>query len=145
MKTKIYVILVLLATLFLATSCRHKNTYDFSNPIEHIVAVVVVNLSFDEAKMLVETEVKQVTDIDGFLNAFCALDCYTWFGDPIPATPEGVEDTVIKIVYKNGEYELVNWNGQSKSATEKGLVYYAGFRVFDEQQFESLIKNILLD
>lgn len=68
---------------------------------------------------------------------------YTWFGDPIPATSEGVEDTVIKIVYENGEYELINWKGQSRYLAERGLKYYAGYRVFEEQQFETLIKNIL--
>ena len=125
------------------TACRHKNTYNFLNSTDTIVAVAIVNLSFDEKGALVETEVKQVNDIISFLNAFCALDCYTYFGDPIPATPEGEENTVIKILYANGEYELINWKGQTKNLAERGLNYYAGYRVFDEAQFKTLIDNLL--
>lgn len=145
MKKKVYAILLLAAIMLCAASCRHKNTYDFVNPTDDIVAVAIVDLSFDPDDFLVETEVKQVDDIGGFLKAFCALDCYTWFGDPIPVTQEGVKDTVIKITYANGEYELINWNGQSEYRIERGLNYYAGYRVFDEQQFEALIKNLLAD
>lgn len=145
MKTKVYVMSLLVVIMLCTASCRHKSTYDFVNPTDDIVAVAIVDLSFDLDDFLVETEVKQVDDIDGFLKAFCALDCYTWFGDPIPVTQEGVEDTAIKITYANGEYELINWNGQSEYRTERGLKYYAGYRVFDEQQFEALIKNFLAD
>ena len=143
MKKKAYVMLFLVAIMLYAASCRHRNTYDFMNPTDNIVAVAIVDLSFDPVDILVDTEVKQVDDIDGFLKAFCALDCYTWFGEPIPAMQEGVKNTVIKITYANGDYELINWNGQSEYRTERGLKYYAGFRVFDEQQFETLIDNTL--
>ena len=141
MKKKVYVLLFFAVMLFI-TACRHKNKYDFLNPTETIVTIAVVNLSFDD-ETLVETEVKQVGDINSFLNQFCNLDCYTYFGDPVAATPTGKENAVIKVIYDNGEYELINWSGQSKYTTERGLQYYAGYRVFDEQQFETLIKNIL--
>ena len=143
MKKNIQVFLLLFAVMLFITACRHKNTYDFLNSTDDIVSVSIVNLSFDENRALVETEVKEVADINRFLNEFCNLDCYTYFGDPIAATPEGTEDTVIKIIYDNGEYELINWKGQSKCTSERGLDYYAGYRVFDEQPFEALIKKLL--
>lgn len=145
MKRKVQVLLLLFAVVLFNTACRHKNTYDFLHSTDDIVAVSVVDLSFDENRALVETEVKQVADINGFLNQFSSLDCYTYFGDPVAATPEGTEDTVIKILYDNGEYELINWRGQSRYLAERGLKYYAGYRVFDEQQFETFIKYLLSD
>ena len=143
MKKNIQVFLLLFAVMLFITACRHKNTYDFLNSTDDIVSVSIVNLSFDENRALVETEVKQVADINGFLNQFSSLDCYTYFGDPVAATPEGTEETVIKILYDNGEYELINWRGQSRFLAERGLKYYAGYRVFDEQPFEALIKKLL--
>ena len=69
--------------------------------------------------------------------------CYTYYGDPTGVTPEGVSDTVIKISYVNEEYELINWTGQAKCTTENGFRYYAGYNVFDENQFEALIEKHL--
>lgn len=50
---------------------------------------------------------------------------------------------VIKIEYKNGAYELINWNGQSEYRVDRGFKWYAGFYVFDENEFQRLIEVLL--
>lgn len=133
----------MMALSLLLASCRKSSAYDFLNPTNEISEIAVVELSFRENGDLTETEIQKIEDIQEFLDDFQDLPCYVYFGDPTGATPEGDADTVIRIVYENGEYEWINWNGQSKYTLEKGFCYYAGYRVFDEQPFESLLENIL--
>lgn len=117
--------------------------YDFLNSADKISEIAIVRLNFDDDGVLMQTEIKKIENINEFLEDFKKIDCYIYFGDPISATPEGIEDTVIKIIYVNNEYELINWNGQSEYTIERGLDYYAGFNVFDEQQFEKLIEKYM--
>jgi hypothetical protein len=94
---------------------------------------------------VIQTELEKIVDTEAFLDDFINMNCFTYYGDPTGVTPEGVGDTVIKILYTNNEYELINWTGQSKYTVERGFRYYEGFCVFDEQQFESLIARYLND
>lgn len=136
---------VAMACLLLLVSCRNSEAYEFLNPTHEIAEITIVNILFGENCDLIEAEIKKIEDTSTFLKDFQKVNCYTYFGDPIGVTPEGVEDTVIKISYANGEYELINWNGQSKYTAEKGFNYYAGYSTFDEQQFESLMAKNLLE
>ena len=121
--------------------CRFPETYNFKHPTDDIIEISIVELSFGENGKLIETKIRQIADTESFLADFKKIECYMYFGDPLGVTPEGVEDTVIKITYENGEYELINWKGQAEYTSEKGLIYYAGYCVFDEKQFESLLEN----
>ena len=134
-------IIFIIFFVFLFSSCRYSEEYNFLNSINEIKEIAIVKLDFDDKGYLMETKIKTIENTNEFLCDFQRVDCYIYFGDPIPATPEGVEDTVFKILYQSNEYKLINWNGQSKYTAEKGLIYYAGYNVFDENQFETLIKK----
>ena len=141
MKKILLIIFIVFSRLLV--SCRYPETYSFLNSTDEIKKITIVQLSFDNEGSLIETEIQKIEDINTFLEDFKKISCYKYFGDPTSATPEGVEDTVIKILYENDDYELINWNGQSKYSSENGFNYYAGYIVFDEQQFESLIGKFL--
>ena len=130
-----------LMVLFLFVSCRVSENYTFLNPSSEIAEVSIVELSFDDNRELIQTELKRIENTEVFLEDFRSIDCYVYFGDPVPATPEGTEATVIKILYQNDEYELINYNGQSEYTAERGLKYYAGYSAFDAQQFKALIEK----
>ena len=102
-------------------------------------------LSFDNTGQIVETELQQIENTDSFLEDFQKVNCYTYLGDPLGITEEGVEANVIKITYYNNEYELINWNGQATYTNERGFRYYAGFTIFDETQFNSLMESYILN
>lgn len=136
---KCLVIIITLSCLHFG-ACRRRETYRFLNATDKIANISIVTISFDENGRIEQTEVQRVDDIDGFLNDFRSVACYTYFGDPIGVTQKGIEDTVIRVQYTNDEYELINWKGQSEYTQERGFSYYAGFNVFDEKQFESLIE-----
>ena len=66
----------------------------------------------------------------------CCIDCYYHYTDP---TGINENTTVIKVLYNSGEYELIDFGGQSTYTNENQYKHYAGYRYFDEEQFKNLI------
>lgn len=126
-------------------SCRHEETYRFLNSTDEISKISLVAISFDENEKVIQTEIQKISDTVAFLDDFRDVNCYTYYGDPTGVTEEGVEDTVIKISYANDEYELINWMGQAVYTQERGFIYYAGYSVFDKDQFNALISDYLTE
>jgi hypothetical protein len=144
MKKTLLGLFVLLICCFVS-ACRVKETYDFLNATDEISDISIVAISFDENDEVIQTEIRKIDNISAFLDDFKAVSCYIYFGDPTGVVSEGKEDTVIKITYQNGEYELINWKGQAEDTLEKDFNFYAGFSVFDEEQFEALITKYTLN
>ena len=142
MKKKLVAYIILLI-LLLFSACKHEETYKFLKPIDEISAVSIVEISFSEGGEIIQTEIQIINDINAFFNSFTQISCYTYYGDPTGITEEGVTDTVIKISYFSGEYELINWSGQATYTTDRGFRYYAGYNIFDEDQFDALIAQYL--
>ena len=143
MKKTILPLLSLFVLVFLLLSnisCRVKETYNFLNSSEKITNISIVTLSFENDE-LIQTTIANIENKSTFLDDFSQIKCHVYFGDPCAATPEGTPDTVVKITYENGEYELINWNGQSTYTVERGFNYYAGFSIFDEEPFKLLISK----
>ncbi len=140
---KVIVTLEIILILFCFASCRQAKTYSLLNPGDEIDSISIVTVSFNDDSDIVQTEMKKVEDVQVFLNEFSNIDCYTFYGDPRGLTNEGEEDTVIKICYKNGEYEMINWSGQANYTIKRGFRFYAGYSVFNEEQFELLLSKYL--
>lgn len=140
---KVIVTLEIILTLFCFASCRQAKTYSLLNPGDEIDSISIVTVSFNDDSDIVQTEMKKVEDVQVFLNEFSNIDCYTFYGDPRGLTNEGEEDTVIKICYKNGEYEMINWSGQANYTIKRGFRFYAGYSVFNEEQFELLLSEYI--
>ena len=128
---------------FALAACRVRENYDFLNATDEISEISIVSISFDENNEIIQTEVRKIEDTTAFLNDFKDVNCYTYFGDPTGVVVEGEEDMVIKVSYQNGEYELINWRGQAEDTLEKDFSFYAGFSVFDEEQFEDLLMKYI--
>ena len=122
-------------------SCRKQELFQFLNPIEEITNISIVEINFGDENEIIQTEIVGIDDISAFINDFQKVNCYVYYGDPLGVTPEGVDDIVVKIMYENGEYELINWSGQSEYTIQGGFSYYKGFNVFEEKQFEFLISK----
>ena len=140
---KVIVTLEIILILFCFASCRQAKTYSLLNPGDEIDSISIVTVSFNDDSDIVQTQMKKVEDVQVFLNEFSNIDCYTFYGDPRGLTNEGEEDTVIKICYKNGEYEMINWSGQANYTIKRGFRFYAGYSVFNEEQFELLLSEYL--
>lgn len=142
-KRYIVFLLVLICSIF--TSCRHPEVYQLLHEEDQISSISIVAITFDETRKVVQTEVENIEDMEAFLRDFREVDCFTYYGDPIGAATEGEDTIVIKILYENGAYELINWDGQAEYTSKRGFQLYSGFSVFDEVQFDALISKYLPD
>ena len=72
--------------------------------------IEIVKVSRDESTGEIEqTTISTIDDIEVFLKDFSQVNCYLIYTDP-----KGIDDSalVIKIVYQDGEYELIDVRGQ---------------------------------
>lgn len=139
---KIISLIVILFLLFTLTSCRIKTSYTYMQDSQNISEAYIVSLYVDEEYHICTTTIKQIEDIDTFLQDFDDLDCYKYYGDPKGFGEHNINDLVIKLVYSNGDYELIDWNGIAKYTTsDDRLRNYRGYRVFDEIPFKDFVQK----
>ena len=141
-------IILMLAVCFSFSACkiRFSEKYQFIDSEENISSIAIVKLSYNDKSELIQTYLKNIENKDKFLEEFRSVGCYIYFGDPVGPDSTEDEDKVIKISYKNGSYELINHCGQSEYISEKDkLSFYAGFNVFDKEQFEALISEYITE
>ena len=77
------------------------------------------------------------------MKDFNAVVCKFKFGDPTSANGNlDVPLSVIKITYVNGDYELIGDYGQTRYISSSDEIsFYAGFHLFDKDQFDDLIEK----
>lgn len=108
--------------------------------ISQINKIQIVEVGYQiVAGELEQKIVGEVTDNTAFLDSFSQLECFLNTGDPRGI---GGRQKVIKIVYCNGDYELIGKEGQGKYLSGQ-YKHYAGYRFFDDEQFEELIARYL--
>ena len=138
----IFVIICFLIGSF--CSCRVKAEYKFHQDKEDIEGIYIVSLHFDTDTMEIYTnDIKRIENIDLFLQDFNDLDCYIWWGDPLTLKAEPDGRSIIKIVYSNGNYELIDWDGQAAFVFDNSNKH-TGIRIFDEKQFNNLIEKYVV-
>lgn len=133
---------VLLLIIF--TGCSKAVEYELMNDKTEIASIEIVKLGkFDsEEDSFGETVISVIEDHDGFLKEFNEVDCSNHLFNP-SGVYEG--ETLVKITYKNGEYELIDYDGQGKyqhfDKHPSNFDAYSGYRDLDKKQFEALIEK----
>lgn len=140
---KAFVIILLSALVVALSACRTPEKYDFLHPESEIAAVHIVEIQCAADGTESVTQLCEIEDSASFLAAFRAVDCYVYWGDPIGPYEKGETAVVVKVIYNNGDYELIAWNGQAEYTQENGYCHYAGFSVFDEDKFNSLLSSYI--
>lgn len=128
---------ILLYSLMLV-SCNRNVDYKFLHSTNEINAIEIVKVNGEfENNELKQEKIYDVENIESFLGEFEELDCSYIYTDP-----QGIEgeEVVIKIIYKNREYELIGAGGQATYTNEKKLKNYKGRYCFEKEQFEALVK-----
>ena len=142
MKKIIFIVSVLIILTCVLSACSGKKAYEFINIESEISSIEIIKLcEYDQEKgEYKEQLISTIQDHETFLSDFNDIDCYNHWTDP---TGVFEDDIVVKISYKNGEYELIHHSGQGKyrhfEDNPSFLQVYAGRRYFDEEQFNQLI------
>ena len=121
--------------------CSKLEAFKYLHSADSIQRIEIVELTqktedgFDQKVLCI------IDDIDAFIDDFEAVDCYGHFMDPL-GVDEG--DITIKLIYNNGDYELVTQSGKAIFYADSGIFrYYKGYQTFDEEQFQALLDKYL--
>jgi hypothetical protein len=135
-----FVILLFAFCISFISGCSVKTHYNFMHDVSQINKIQIV----EAGSQIIDGELEQkiigeVTDNTVFLDSFSQLECFINTGDP-----RGIRNgqKAIKIIYCNGDYELIGKEGQGKYRSGK-YKHYAGYRFFDVEQFDELIVGCL--
>ena len=130
-------LIIIFSTVFL---CGCKKNYRFLNDTSEIHSIEIVTLGPPQDGDIIpqQTVVCKVEDISGFLQDFSKVDCFS----QMPPSEVRELSTVIKITYNNGEYELIDSEGQSQFY-DGYYYFYCGSYHLDEEQFQNLIKKYM--
>ena len=116
------------------SGCSLRIDYDFLNDTSEIltIEIVVINEFVAYSEPLYET-ICLIEDEQEFLNDFSKIECNKRFSDP----KEIYKNVpVIRIAYKNNEYEFINYIGQETSRNA-----YGNNVSLNEEQFISFIEK----
>ncbi len=127
--------------LGLLLGCGKKVSYDFLHSQSEISTIEIIEVGeADEQGVNEQITLCTIDDKDAFLEGFNQLDCYKHIGDPIGVKPT---KRAIKIVYNNGEYELISAGGIARYTKEKQYKNYVGYRSFDNQAFNNFLSSYI--
>ena len=135
MKKIIIVFILLLAV----TNCNcGRKLYNFRPDQSNIQAIQLVSLG-DPLKGVEhnQTVICEIQDISEFLLDFYEMACYE---NHIPTSAKF--SPVIKIIYKNGDYILIDYQGQSEFRDGSFWTYEGRF-YFEKEQFQALIQKYM--
>lgn len=142
-----HVIIILFGVLFflgwLLYPRDYHVKYEFLHPVHEIEEVEIVRFGhYDEDDAVIKAYVmKENINIEDFVAGLMKVECTS----RRPAEGGIVADTLecgIKVIYNNGDYELIDDYGQAYYLKEKGFVN-DGYYKFNEAQFELLISYLM--
>lgn len=138
MKRTILFLLSIFVSTVIMVSCSFSHNYTYLHSEEMIVGIELVQFEIDNSDYTTFPSQKNIEDVDGFLSDFNRLDFYKSSLGPVGIVENSL---VIKIVYENGDFELVHYNGQAKYTCELGSSNYCGRGTFEKEQFNALIEK----
>ncbi len=150
---KIISIIVCISTIFclLFTSCR-KETYRFLNDESEISCIEIISLkysswgSWDSNESKEEILICKINDVSNFLDDFSKINVDSCYPPP-DRYDEICRQTVIKITYNNGEYELIFPAGKERCEYKDGDLTknFSGILTLDNAQFADLVTKYVQD
>ena len=114
---------------------RFSQDYSEISAIQ-IVKLTAINENLDGPPE--QTVLTTISDIEQFYSELNSLSAYS-------NEPDGIsyDCTAVKIIYKDGEYDLFHSHGQSKYTKEYGFERDIGLVYIDKVQFYKLLSKYL--
>jgi hypothetical protein len=138
MKRVSRVVVSIILICILLVGCSFPTAYDFLQDTTEITAVEIIEVKVPashESEWTWEV-LREVENIDVFLNRFGKIDCYSHNTDPLGIESDSV---VILIIYADGEYEMIGPSGRATYTHERQFANYRGYSYFNYDEFQSLL------
>ena len=134
MKKYIIYISLIVLVLIVMSGCEKKAEYEFLQPNENISKIEYVTAWYNKEAIVIKELNKD--QFEEFLLDFNYLECYKYFTHPGSLLPG---DNAIKTTYINGDFELINVDGQASYKNGKYKEY--GYYYFHDEPFQELINK----
>ena len=134
MKKNIFSIMLIVLILMFISGCDRRVEYEFLQPNENIVKIEYVTAWYNKEAIVIKELSKDKTE--EFLIDFKKINCSKVYIDP-----RSIEsgDNAIKIKYINGDFELINEDGQA--SYKNGIFRDYGYYGLNDEQFQELINK----
>ncbi len=112
---------------------------------DEIAQICIVELEYPLNGELMQTVLTEVADVKGFMEELNRVEGLSLAGcnpSHIIFPGEGSK-TVLKILYNNGDYDLIDWNGQGYYEVQTDTLVLYSYSSYDKAQFEALIEKYL--
>ncbi len=138
---KIVICVYMICIMMVTSGCKIKTEYEFINEETRVSAIEIVLVGEGRPYTPNEQEVlTTINDINEFLSEFKELNCYKHIGDPLGIWPDTI---AIKVIYDNGEYELIAAMGQATYTLEEQYRNFNAGKYFEHEQFDQFLSNYL--
>lgn len=136
MLRKFYIFLII-SIVFVFSSCKCATEYNFFHEKEMIASIELVKAYYDfEKEEPIQEAIQTIENKEEFIKDFKSLKCYIYLRAPMGVDEKGL---AIKIMYSNGDYELIRHIGQAEYTYGKGYNGYCTNGNFDKEEFNKLI------
>ena len=140
---KKFCLLIITIILFLCTGC--SSNYKFLQNTTEIKTIEIVKVEYSAEQPITFTTLSIIEDKEAFLQDFSQISCRRKSSSPF-----GVDsgEIAIKILYNNGEYELITRDAQSQclydpNKEEMYYMKYKGWFYFDKEGFSALLTKYM--
>lgn len=139
MKKLCFIIPIILVTV-LITGCSNQKEYELLNDASLIseIQIVWVGERSEGEYVPSQTVLSVVENTDSFVDELLSVDSELLY----PPASIPLDAKAVKIIYNNGDYELLTYCGQAYyRADEDFYQSCAGCEYFDKNQFNALIEK----
>ena len=131
--------IVILVVICLCSGCGLFGPQQYTCDLDNVKSVQIVQLDgVDEGEYEWNyTVLCEVSDKDAFVKRLISIKHRVQWGEP---TVHSAGDIVVRIVFLNGEYDLIHYYAQTMRCPNTN---HTGFFFFDEEQYNALIADYL--
>ena len=142
MKNTTAIVFILIVALVISfTGCSiFPQEYDYIHEKDRIVKIELVQYECGCEDYRELEVVREIQDIKSFITEFDNLKFYAFWGGPLEITENNI---VIKFVYDNADFELVDHSGRTRFIAELESSYAGARGYFNESEFKSFIEKHL--
>ena len=128
--------IVLLAVLLSGCRANYRYLHETSQITEIQIVEITDFVTGDEGLTIPEFRtICTIGDTDALLDDLSDVKCYSYINDP---SGVGIGSVGLKLLYDNGDYDLLSASGTARYYAGQRFHNYAGY-YFDIEQFNGLI------
>lgn len=133
------ILVTVMLGIALITGCSNQKAYELLNDASLIseIQIVWVGERSEGEYIPSQTVLSVVENTDSFVDELLSVDSESLY----PPASIPLDAKAVKIIYNNGDYELLTYCGQAYYRADEDFYQSCGCESFDKNQFNALIEK----